>query len=111
MLATVIIPVYNCEEYVEHAVRSVMEQTYKNLQIVIINDGSTDQTKIILDKLRLEDSRIILVDKKNEGVSKARNEGLALAEGEYIFFFDGDDYIAPDCIEKCIRFGSKYSHT
>lgn len=108
MLATVIIPVYNCEKYVEHAVRSVMKQTYKNLQIVIINDGSTDRTKTILDKLTLEDSRILLINKENEGVSKARNDGLALAVGEYIFFFDGDDFIAPDCIEKCIRFGNEY---
>lgn len=107
MLVTVIMPVYNCERYIEYAVRSVIQQSYKNLQIIIINDGSTDQTKMILERLVFEDSRIILINKKNEGVSKARNEGLELAEGEYIFFFDGDDYVAPDCIEKCIKFGNE----
>lgn len=97
---SIVIPVYNNESYVEKCIRSVLEQTYRNLEIIIINDGSTDKSGEILQKLAEEDKRILLVTQKNAGVSAARNKGIELATGEYLTFIDGDDYVDSDYIEK-----------
>lgn len=90
---TVIIPVFNREKYIEKALRSVMNQSYANLQVVVVDDGSTDSSsKIIMDIVK-QDSRVEYYYKENEGVSKARNLGLDRAKGKYLLFMDSDDYI------------------
>ncbi len=96
---SVIVPVYNNEAYVEKCLRSVMQQTYANLEIIVINDGSTDKSGEIIRQLSVEDSRIILLNQENCGVSAARNRGLDAVTGEYLTFIDGDDYVSPDYIE------------
>lgn len=97
-LVSVIVPIYNNEAYVEKCIRSVMSQSYKNLEILAINDGSKDRSFEILQKLAEEDARIRIFDQKNAGVAAARNKGLENAVGEYLTFVDGDDYIGKDYI-------------
>lgn len=101
-LVSVIIPIYKTEKYLEKCVRSVMNQTYTNLEILLIDDGSPDNCAEICDKLASEDHRITVVHKKNGGLSDARNSGLLISQGEYIFFLDSDDYISLDSIYKLI---------
>ena len=95
-LITVIIPVYNKEEYLEKTLNSIINQSYKNLEIIIINDGSTDNSKYICDKFQNQDKRINLVNTKNYGAGHARNIGIKMAKGNYISFIDADDYIDKD---------------
>lgn len=97
-LVSIIIPVFNAEKYIERCVESLEYQTYRNIQIILVNDGSTDQTKKICESLVDKDNRIILLNKKNEGVSVARNIGLEHAKGEYITFLDSDDWVEKDYI-------------
>ena len=98
-LISVIIPVYNVGRFIEQSIRSIISQTYENLEIIIIDDGSTDGSAETCDKLRAEDSRIILIHQSNGGPSLARNMGLDICKGEYISFVDGDDFIEPTMIE------------
>ena len=102
---SVIVPAYNVEKYIEKTLRSIMEQSLKEIEIIVINDGSKDNTLSIVKKLMLEDSRIILIDKKNSGVSQARNDGIKKARGEYISFIDGDDWIEKDFYEDSYKYG------
>ena len=99
MKVSVIVPVYNCAPYVERCVRSIMAQTYTDLEIICVDDGSSDNSGKILDSLAEEDSRIRVIHQKNAGVSAARNRGLDIATGELITFVDGDDAIEPDMYE------------
>ncbi len=92
-LLSVIIPVYNVEKYLQKCVNSVLNQTYQNLQIILVDDGSKDNSGMICDKLAEMDTRIKVIHKENEGQAKARNLGLDLAKGEYIAFLDSDDHI------------------
>lgn len=96
---SVIMPVYNTGKYLENTVRSVMDQTYDNLEIICVNDGSTDNSLEILQKLALEDSRIVVIDKENTGQSDSRNRGLEVATSEWILFIDSDDTLVPDALE------------
>ena len=97
---SVIIPVYNVEKYLKRCLDSVINQTYKNLEIICINDASNDNSKCILEQYSKKDIRIKLFDNaKNVGVSAVRNMGLRIASGEYIYFLDSDDWIEPDYIE------------
>ncbi len=96
---SVIIPAYNVEQYVENCYESIKKQTYSNLEILIIEDGSTDKTKEICDRIALFDDRVIVIHKANGGLSDARNVGLDHANGEYIVFIDADDSIHPKYIE------------
>ena len=96
---SVIIPVYNGEKYIKRCIDSIINQTYDNVQIIIINDGSTDNTENILKDY----SNIVLINKENEGVSKARNTGLSLATGDYIYFCDADDYLEKDAFETLVK--------
>ncbi len=96
---SIIIPVYNVEDYLRQCLDSVVNQTLKDIEIICINDGSTDGSLAILNEYASKDSRILVVDKKNEGVSVARNRGLEVARGEYVQFVDGDDWLALDCCE------------
>lgn len=97
---SIIIPVYNVEKYLRKCLDSVVNQTCKDIEIIIINDGSTDNSLEICKEYSKNDPRIELIDKKNEGVSKARNTGLACATGEYVCFVDSDDWIELNMIEK-----------
>lgn len=108
LLISVIIPAYNIENYIERSLRSICEQTYKNLEIIVVNDGSTDKTGEIIDKMAALDSRIVPVHKKNAGVSVARNTGLDRAKGDFIGFVDGDDIIDKDMFEFLINNALKY---
>lgn len=90
---SVIVPVYNVEDYIEKCIKSIVNQKYKNLEIIIINDGSTDKSLSICEKLQKEDSRIKIINKKNTGVADTRNIGVKKATGEYISFIDADDWI------------------
>lgn len=96
---TIIIPVYNVEKYIDKCLNSVINQTYKNLQIIIVNDGSKDNSEDICKKYQKKDKRIICLTQKNHGVSNARNVGLNYANGKYIIFIDSDDWLEPDMIE------------
>ena len=102
MKISVIVPVYNVERYVEKCVASICAQTYKNLEIILVDDGSTDTSGAICDRLAKEDSRIVVIHQKNAGLSAARNAGLEIAKGEYLGFIDSDDYIAPQMYEKML---------
>ncbi len=99
---SLIIPVYNTAEYLEKCIRSAMDQTYKNIEIICVDDGSSDGSETILDRLAEEDSRVIVVHQKNAGESAARNVGLRLATGGYIGFMDCDDWIETDMYESLI---------
>lgn len=93
MRISIIIPVYNTEKYLSQCLDSVIDQTHKDLEIIIVNDGSTDRSLQIAQTYAAKDSRIIVISQKNQGQSIARNEGLKIASSEYIFFIDSDDYI------------------
>ncbi len=97
-LISVIIPVYNVEKYINKCVDSVISQTYKNIEIILVDDGSTDNSSIICDEYKEIDDRIIVVHKKNGGLSDARNVGIENSKGQYICFIDSDDYIASNFI-------------
>ncbi len=92
-IISVIIPVYNTEEYLPRCLDSILNNTYKNLQVICVNDGSVDNSLRILNEYASKDSRVLVIDKENEGVSVARNVGLEYAQGEYISFIDSDDWI------------------
>ena len=96
---SVIVPAYNVEKYIEKCVNSIRQQTYKNLEIIVVNDGSTDSTEAILAKIAKNDNRVIVISVENSGVSAARNCGIENCSGEYIVFVDGDDYLASDFVE------------
>lgn len=98
-LISVIVPVYNIEKYLERCVNSIREQTYTNLEILLVDDGSTDSSGTICDKFAEEDSRVRVFHKENGGSSSARNLGIAEAKGEYLGFVDSDDYISANMYE------------
>lgn len=98
-LISVIVPVYNIEKYLERCVNSIREQTYTNLEILLVDDGSTDSSGTICDKFAEEDNRVRVFHKENGGSSSARNLGIAEAKGEYLGFVDSDDYISANMYE------------
>lgn len=100
---SVIIPVYNVENYIEKCILSIVNQTYKDLEIIVVNDGSNDNSGIILDKLAEKYEKIKVIHKPNGGVSSARNAGLEVAKGKYIGFVDGDDWLEPNTYEEMIN--------
>ena len=102
-LISVIIPVYNVEEYLEQCLETVCGQTYKNLEIILVDDGSTDGSGQICDEWSSKDNRIRVIHKQNGGVSSARNEGLKIATGDYIGFVDSDDWLEPEMYEKLLK--------
>ena len=102
-LLSIIIPVYNVEKYLEKCIDSIINQTYTNLEIILVDDGSTDNCGNICDEYAKKDNRIKLIHKENGGTSDARNEGLKISTGEYIGFVDSDDYIEPNMYEEMIN--------
>lgn len=104
-LISVIIPVYNVENYLDTCLTSVLGNTYKNIEVICINDGSSDNSLAILKTFENKDNRIIVVDKDNQGVSNARNVGLKAAHGDWISFVDSDDWIHPQFFETLLEIG------
>lgn len=98
-LISVIIPVYKVEEYLGRCVQSVFKQTYQNLEIILVDDGSPDQCPKLCDEYAKKDSRVKVIHKENGGLSDARNFGIQIARGEYITFLDSDDWISDNCIQ------------
>lgn len=105
---SIIVPVYNVEAYLEKCINSILNQTYKNLELILIDDGSSDSCPAICDEAAERDSRVKVIHKENAGVSSARNMGLDCAEGEYIGFVDSDDWIALDMYEQLLMTLQKY---
>ncbi len=98
-LVSVIVPIYNVAEYLDKCVETIIGQTYKNIEIILVDDGSTDACPTMCDSYAERDSRIKVIHKRNGGLSDARNAGIEIASGEYFAFIDSDDYVAADFIE------------
>lgn len=98
VLVSLVVPIYNCEKYLGKCLQSIVAQTYRNLEVILVDDGSSDRSGAICDEFAQDDSRIIVVHKKNGGVSRARNEGIKVAKGEWLCFVDGDDYVGQDYV-------------
>ena len=105
---SVILPVYNVEAYLDEALYSLEKQTLKDIEIIAVNDGSTDNSLSILDKHALTDKRISIYSQKNKGLSGARNTGLNLCQGEYVYFMDSDDIIDKTALEECYNYAKKH---
>lgn len=108
-LISIIVPCYNSERFVKKCVDSILVQTYKNIEIILVNDGSTDSTPAILDEYASKDTRIKVINKENGGLSDARNVGIDKALGSYIIFIDSDDYILPNHVESLANLVYKYN--
>ncbi len=108
-LVSIIIPAYNSEKHLKECLESAINQTYKSIEIIIINDGSTDSSDSIIKEFLKKDNRIKYINKKNEGVSKARNDGIRKANGEFICFVDSDDWIDNCFIEQGVSYIKKYN--
>ena len=108
-LISIVIPVYKVEKYLEKCIQSVINQTYENLQIILVDDGSPDNCGKICDEYAKKDHRIEVIHKSNGGLSDARNKGLEIAKGEYIGFVDSDDYIEADMYEVLYNLLKQYN--
>lgn len=97
-LISVIVPVYNVAQYLEKSIASIQQQTYKNLEIILVDDGATDESGRLCEQIAEQDERVLVYHKENEGLSQARNDGLKQAHGDYVIFIDSDDYIHPEMI-------------
>jgi len=102
-LVSVVVPVYNVEKYLDRCIDSLVNQTYKQLEIILVDDGSPDNCPQICDKWAEQDSRIRVIHKVNAGLGMARNTGIENANGKYICFFDSDDYVDLHTVEKCVH--------
>lgn len=107
-LISIIVPVYNVESYLERCLESIMNQSYSALQVILIDDGSTDNSGKICDTYKEKDDRFVVIHKENGGVSSARNEGLNICTGDYVAFVDADDYIHKDYCEVLLSTAEKY---
>lgn len=105
---SVIVPVYNTRKFLKKCLDSIINQTFKDIEIICINDGSTDKSLSVLNEYALKDNRIKIINQQHAGVSCARNEGLKIAAGEYISFVDSDDWIDLDFLEKLYNAAEKY---
>lgn len=107
-LVTVVVPVYNVEKYLNRCIESLVNQTYRNLEIILVDDGSPDNCPVICDEWADKDCRIKVIHKTNAGLGMARNSGIDCARGKYIFFFDSDDYVDSTIVEKCVSSAKKH---
>lgn len=107
-LVSVIVPVYNVEKYLNRCIESILNQTYKNIEIILIDDGSTDNSGKMCDEYKIKDARIKVIHKENGGLSDARNVGLSTATGDYVTFIDSDDDIKFDYVEYLYDLIKKY---
>ena len=103
LLVSVIVPVYNTAPWLRKCLDSIINQTYRNLEIICVNDGSTDDSASILDEYAAKDARIKVIHQANAGVSVARNKGLDIAVGEYVSFVDSDDWLEPETYERALN--------
>lgn len=108
MLVSIIIPVYNVQKYVRATLECVMKQTYKEIEIVVVDDGSTDDSGRICDDVAVQDKRIMVYHKQNEGVSKARNFGLVKSNGRFFTFIDSDDLVEENYIMELVKVAQQY---
>ena len=106
-LISVIIPVYNTKKYLQKCFRSIKNQSYKNLEIIIVNDGSSDNSSTLCEKFKNQDKRVKVINQKNQGLSAARNAGLKICKGDFITFVDSDDAVEDDFIEYLFRLAQK----
>lgn len=107
-IVSVIVPIYNTEKYLKKCIDSILSQTYDKLEVILVNDGSTDDSLSICKEYQSFDSRIIIVSKENGGLSSARNAGLDICRGDYVTFVDSDDYLEKDAIELLVKAGNQY---
>lgn len=107
MKISIIIPVYNVEKYITNCLSNILNQTYKKIEIIVVDDGSTDESVILCDKFEKEYQNIKVVHQENKGLSGARNTGLKYVTGEYFFFLDADDWIDKDYVKQCVSFLNK----
>ncbi len=101
-MVSIIVPVFNVSEYIDQCLRSICNQTYTEIEIIVIDDGSTDESGKICDEFSHKDSRVKVIHKKNQGLVRARKDGLSASKGEYVTYVDGDDWIEPDTIQKLV---------
>jgi len=107
IVVSVIVPAYNAEKVVENCIGSILKQNLKNIEVIVVDDGSKDATRRVLEKLAVDDSRVRLIKKdKNEGLSAARNSALEIAMGEYVGFVDADDWVEENTFEKMFQKGN-----
>lgn len=107
---SVIVPVFNCEKYLERCILSVLNQSYDNFELILINDGSTDNSLNVLNSFAKKDKRVVVIDKPNGGVSSARNSGLDISKGKYIAFLDSDDYVDKDFLKTSYEYFHKFEN-
>ena len=105
---SVIVPVYNVEKYLERCLKSIISQTYKKFEVILVDDGSTDSSGTLCDEYKQVDDRIKVLHKKNGGLSSARNIGIEYSKGEYLTFIDSDDYVAPNYLEVLMQLVEQY---
>lgn len=105
-LISIIVPAYNVEKYIQKCITSILEQTYSNIEVIVINDGSTDKTPELLASF--DDKRLKLINQTNSGVSASRNRGIEIAQGDYLVFVDGDDYLCGDYVDYFVKLALKY---
>ena len=103
VLVTIIVPIYNVADYLDKCIESILQQTYKNIEVILVDDGSTDKSSDICDCYKEKDTRIVVIHKKNEGLVSARKAGLNIANGDYVLNIDGDDWIDFDMCEVLLR--------
>ncbi len=108
-LVSIIIPVYNVEKYLHKCLESLVQQTYERLEIVCVNDGSKDGSLQIVEEFAAKDGRIVVIDQENQGGSHARNNGMAVAKGDYLYFCDSDDYLELNAIEQMVLAASEHN--
>ena len=108
ILLTVIVPAYNVEQWIKRCINSILNQTYRNLEVIVIDDGSTDNTAKLLDEFALNDKRIVIIHQNNAGLVAVREKGISLAKGDYVGFVDGDDVVEPDMYERLLRNALEY---
>ena len=99
---SIIVPVYNVEQYLENCINSVLNQSFRNFQLILVDDGSKDSSGEICDRFVLKDSRVKVIHKPNAGVSAARNAGIDIATGQFICFIDSDDWIESEYLQKIV---------
>ncbi len=102
-LVSIIVPVYNVEKYLRECVDSILSQTYKGIEVILVDDGSADSSPSICDEYARAHSNVLVIHRENGGLSVARNTGLEQCTGEYVYFIDSDDYIAPEAVEELLR--------
>jgi len=110
-LISIVVPVYNVEKYIDKCITSIINQTYKNIEIILVDDGSPDSSGIICDNFKKNDKRIKVIHKKNGGVSSARNSGLEISNGKYVTFIDGDDFVDNNYIKSFTSILNIYPNT